>query len=234
MDVRIHIDPSFEPCTVRVALVEAGPLSAPAAEGAPPAALAPLLARVAAEGEGLWPPGLRERVRDMLRHGRCKPTGRAKPSSEFLRQAAGRGEFPLVSPVVDVNNLVSLESGLPASVFDAALAGDELLLRRGRAGESYVFNRAGHDIDLTDLVVVCRRVGADWEPCGNPIKDAMATKVEPMTQRVIGVVYAPAGDPPEHLARAAERYAALLRQHAGAAAASWALAPARGSGLTIA
>jgi DNA/RNA-binding domain of Phe-tRNA-synthetase-like protein len=221
MDVRIQVDPALAAGPVRVALVVAGPLPPPAPEGAAPAALGPLLARVAAEGEALWPPGRRERVRDMLRHGRFKPTGRAKPSSEFLLQAAGRGEFPLVSPVVDVNNLVSLETGFPASVFDAALTGGELLLRRGLVGESYVFNRAGHEIDLTDLVVVCRRAGDDWGPCGNPIKDAMATKVGPVTERAVGVLYAPAAEPAEALARAAERYAALLREHAGAAAAAW-------------
>src|SRR5690606_14984603 len=46
-------------------------------------------------------------ARDMLRHGRYKPTGRGKPASEYLLRALAEGDFPRIHAVVDVNNLVS-------------------------------------------------------------------------------------------------------------------------------
>src|SRR5882672_10713382 len=49
-------------------------------------------------------------IRDLLRVGGYKPAGRGKPASEYLAQAAERGEFPRISHIVDALNLVSLES----------------------------------------------------------------------------------------------------------------------------
>ena len=102
--------------------------------------LAALLERVRERGEAWLPEARKKAVRDMLRHGSYKPAGRAKPSSEYLLAAALDGGFPLVNGPVDACNAASLESGYPASVFDLAKIGEELLLSRGRAGESYVFN----------------------------------------------------------------------------------------------
>jgi DNA/RNA-binding domain of Phe-tRNA-synthetase-like protein len=163
---------------------------APLAEHGRPAMLDELLDRAASGGE-LVSDAARGHVRDMLRHGRYKPTGRGKPASEFLLQAALRGEFPQVSGPVDANNAISLASGLPGSVFDADLAGRRLFLRYGRAGESYVFNPSGQSIDLEDLVVVCRDSAGGWEPCGNPVKDSMATKIHSGTRDVVAILYAP-------------------------------------------
>jgi len=149
------------------------------------------IARILAVGEGMVSPGVRDAVRAMLRYGTYKPSGRAKPASEFLWRAAGEGNFPRVSGPVDVNNAVSLASGLPGSIFDAELTGMRLHLRHGDPGESYVFNPSGQSIDLEDLLVVCRDVGGRWEPCGNPVKDAMATKVRDETTSILGVLYVP-------------------------------------------
>ena len=41
---------------------------------------------------------LRQEVRDLLRHGGHKPTGRGKPSSEYLVRAAGEGKVPRPEP----------------------------------------------------------------------------------------------------------------------------------------
>ena len=104
-------------------------------------------------------------------------------------RAALSDAFPLVNGPVDVNNIVSLESGLPGSIFDASLSGRRLLIRRGAPGESYVFNPSGQSIDLQDLLHVCRFAGGAWEPCGNPVKDSMATKIRPETRVVVAVLY---------------------------------------------
>jgi DNA/RNA-binding domain of Phe-tRNA-synthetase-like protein len=234
----LAIDPAFEPgpAGLRAALVWGLGLPSRPGTEAPPAFIAELLGRVRAAGESFLPPERKAAVRDMLRFGKYKPAGRAKPSSEYLLAAALAGDFPLVNGPVDANNAVSLEWGYPASVFDLAKTGRALLVRRGRAGESYVFNPSGQSIDLEDLIVVCRRAPGEevgepgspgspvpWQPCGNPVKDAMATKVFEGARDVAAVVYAPASDGPDRLAACAERFRALLESECGAEASGYEL-----------
>ncbi len=176
-----------------------------------------------AEEAGLSP--IQSQVRSMLRHGAYKPSGRGKPASEFLLRAARDGTFPVMGGAVDVNNVVSLQAQLPGSVFDADRSGSHLLLRYGQPGETYVFNPSGQSIDLRDLLVVCRRVANAWTPCGNPVKDAMATKVRPETRDVVAVLYAPAEAERSLLTSWTERYADLLSTVCGAAAVGFAVTP---------
>jgi len=129
-------------------------------------------------------------VRELLRTGGYKPAGRGKPASEYLAQAATRGEFPRISHIVDALNLVSFESGLPISLLDANRVMDgasELVVRLGRAGESYVFNSAGHAIDLEGLLLVAQREGP---ALGNPVKDSMLAKTTEGTRNTIAFVWA--------------------------------------------
>jgi DNA/RNA-binding domain of Phe-tRNA-synthetase-like protein len=223
----VSFDSSTGPLKLRVALVWAFSLPSCPRTEAPPAYLAELLGRVRAAGEAFLPTERKAAVRDMLRHGKYKPAGRSKPSSEYLLAAAleAAGAFPLVNGPVDANNAVSLEWGYPASVFDLAKTGPELLVRRGLAGEAYVFNPSGQEIELEDLLVVCRRAGpGTWEPCGNPVKDAMATKVFEDARDVAAAVYAPVSEPPVLLAACAERFRDLLGSECGAAEAGFLLA----------
>lgn len=209
----LELDPSLYPSAVLPALVWAKGIEPPALTTTPPAFLEEILAQVEAAGEGFVSAELRTRVRKMLRYGRYHPSGRGKPASEFLLRAALNGSFPLVNGPVDVNNAVSLASGLPGSIFDADLSGTHLLLRRGKPGESYVFNPAGQIIDLEDLLLVCRRAEKEWKPCGNPIKDSMTTKIRPKTKNVVAILYAPADEPSTSVERWATRYAELLSTH---------------------
>ena len=133
-------------------------------------------------------------VRELLRHGKYKPTGRGKPASEYLSNAAKEARFPRINLLVDINNLVSLESNLPISLIDLARAGQGqadfgFSLRRGRPGESYVFNSAGQTIELEDLLLISKHPGD--EPCANPVKDALSTKLSDEAQDVLAVIYAP-------------------------------------------
>lgn len=139
---------------------------------------------------------VRGAVRRMLRHGRYKPTGRAKPASEYLLGAAREQRLGSINNLVDINNLVSLEFLLPISIIDLERGAPaqseraaEFVLRRGRQAESYVFNDAGQSIDLSDLLLVARMPGD--APCANPVKDSMATKVMPATRNALGIIYAP-------------------------------------------
>jgi DNA/RNA-binding domain of Phe-tRNA-synthetase-like protein len=132
-----------------------------------------------------FPEAVRVAVRDVLRKGGYKPTGRGKPASEYLLgQARGAG-LPRISGPVDVCNVVSLVHGFPISVLDAELLGAEPRLRFGRAGESYVFNASGQSMDLAGLPVLCR----GDEPVGNAVKDAMVCKVNAASSRLVYVVY---------------------------------------------
>src|SRR5688572_10209828 len=54
-------------------------------------------------------------IRDMLRFGKYKPTGRGKPASEYLLRAAVEDKFPWINNLVDINNWISLKSMLPIS-----------------------------------------------------------------------------------------------------------------------
>lgn len=213
---RLNVDPDLEPREIRAALVWGLGLPACVSGGAPSASLSALLDRVKAAGESFLAPERKAAVRNMLRHGVYKPAGRAKPSSEYLLAAALSGDFPLVNGPVDANNEVSLRWGYPASVFDLAKTGTDLLLSRGRSGERFVFNPSGQEIDLEDLIVVRRRSGEAWEACGNPVKDAMATKVFESARDVAGVVYAPRSEAPGDLEACAARFAEILREDCGA------------------
>lgn len=221
MKPELIIDPSLSPCPCMPVLIWADRISAPIADQGLPPFLPEIVARAHALGDAFWPAGLKERVRDMLRHGRYKPAGRGKPASEFLLASAIAGEFPAINGPVDVNNAVSLESGYPGSIFDAALTGERLLLRRGLAGESYVFNPSGQRINLEDLLLVCRSADDGWAPCGNPVKDAMSSKVNGSTRSLLAILFAPAGEDPGRVHHWAERFAQLLRDQCQASEAGF-------------
>jgi hypothetical protein len=217
----LSYDPDLKTQNVRAGLVWGWDMPGCPKTASSPAYLSALLDRVRAAGEGFLSPGRKTSVRGMLRFGSYKPTGRGKPSSEYLLGAALEGSFPLVNTSVDANNAVSLEWGFPASIFDMELCGTSLHLRRGVAGESYVFNPSGQVIELKDLLCVCRAEGNDWIPCGNPVKDAMATKVRESTRSIAAVIYAPATEPLADLNAAAARFAEILRSDCGAAESGW-------------
>ena len=142
----------------------------------------------------IFPPAdLKEAVRTLLRTAAFKPTGRSKPASEYLAQAAREGRFPLINNLVDINNYLSLLSGLPISLLDMSAVGDSMSLRHGRVGERYVFNEGGQEIDLNGLICACREQDGESRPLGNPVKDSMEGKIKAGTQGVIGVIYAPSG-----------------------------------------
>jgi len=210
----LHIEDGLLDGVCRPALIWATGIDAPQASDVPPEFLNLLLQRVAEAGETFVPSERRQRVRKMLRYGKYRPSGRGKPSSEYLLRAALGDSFPTVNGPVDVNNAISLESGLPASIFDVGLSGSELLLRRGRPAETYVFNHSGQTIDLEDLLLVCRwdQEMDDWVPCGNPVKDSMATKISPEARDVVAVLYVPADEPHAFATQWAAAFSDLLKQ----------------------
>ena len=212
----LEIDAALTPCPAMFGLIWAEGIRPPTTPSEPAAFLELLLRAALDAGEEYVPLEVRQRVRKILRHGKYKPAGRSKPASEFLLRAAVTESFPLVNKPVDVNNAISLESGFPGSIFDADISGRHLLIRRGLPDEQYVFNPSGQTIDLQDLLLVCRKTDTGWEPCGNPVKDAMTTKISVDTVNVIAVLYAPIDEPVSSVEDWSRRYAATLAEHCGA------------------
>ena len=171
-------------------------------------------------GDAEFPPAqVKEGVRAMLRRGGFKPSGRNKPSSEYLAQAAREGRFPRINNLVDINNLLSLESGLPISLLDLDAVGPNPELRYGGEGERYVFNPSGQEIELRGLICVCRADGGASVPLGNAIKDSMAEKLKETTRDVIGVVYATReAASVEEVGTLVREFGELLTRFGGAAA----------------
>ena len=127
---------------------------------------------------------VRTAVRDLLRHGGYKPTGRGKPASEYLVRAAGDGALSSINLPVDACNVVSLHSGLPISVVDADFAAPPLKIAIA-ADEKYVFNASGQEIKVAGLLCLHDRDG----PCANGVKDSQRTKTNSETRRVLCVVW---------------------------------------------
>lgn len=168
---------------------------APLGELPSPASLTALLAPGAdTSGLPLTAPDdvLRASVRDLLRHGGFKPTGRSKPASEYLRNAVEAGGVGSINLAVDVCNVVSLHSGLPISVVDLDRTRGALRVGLAPPDTSYVFNASGQTIDVSRLLCLFDEEG----PCANAVKDAQRTKTGPGTRRtrvvVWGTVAAPA------------------------------------------
>ena len=109
---------------------------------------------------------LRAAVRDMLRHGGYKPTGRGKPASEYLVRAASEGALGAINLAVDACNAVSLHSGFPISVVDLDRARGPFRIGIAPAGASYVFNASGQEIDLGGLLCLWDAEG----PCANAVR----------------------------------------------------------------
>ncbi|MBK8098963.1 MAG: hypothetical protein IPK26_17795 [Planctomycetes bacterium] len=129
--------------------------------------------------------GVRTAVRDLLRAHGYRPTGRGKPSSEYLVAAVGDGRLGSINAVVDVGNVVSLHSGLPISVVDLDKTVLPLRVDVPAAGSSYVFNQGGQEIDVGGLLSLFDAQG----PCANAVKDAQRTKTCATTRRVVVVVW---------------------------------------------
>jgi DNA/RNA-binding domain of Phe-tRNA-synthetase-like protein len=160
------------------------------ASASPPELISQIRKAVALVGEASEAQAKTKAVRDMLRHGKYKPTGRGKPASEYLQRAATQDQFPEINNLVDMINLISFEHFLPISLIDLGRAGsNRLRLRWGHEGESYVFNNGGQSIGLHDLLLVAAL--PEDRPCANPVKDSMATKLTEESKRILAVIYAP-------------------------------------------
>jgi B3/4 domain-containing protein len=128
---------------------------------------------------------VRATIRDLLRHGGYKPTGRGKPASEYLVRAAAEGKLGPINAAVDVGNAVSLHTGLPISVVDVDRLSAPVRVDVAPEGAHYVFNASGQEIDLAGLVCLFDAGG----PCANAVKDSERTKTSDATTTTLTLIW---------------------------------------------
>jgi DNA/RNA-binding domain of Phe-tRNA-synthetase-like protein len=113
-----------------------------------------------------------------------KDPARYRGSAEALlrRVIAGKG-LPRINAVVDVINLVSVESRMPVGLYDLAHVQGDIIFRAGRAGETYK-GIGKYDLNLEGLPLFADAVG----PHGSATSDSERTMVTAATKRVIAVI----------------------------------------------
>jgi len=139
-----------------------------------------------------------------------KDPARYRGSAEALlrRIVAGKG-FPQINVVVDVINLVSIESRLPVGLYDLAHVTGDIVFRAGRAGETYK-GIGKYDLNLEGLPVFADTLG----PHGSATSDSERTMVTGETKEILAAIISFAG--PETLERWTQRLSFLLTEYAAA------------------
>jgi DNA/RNA-binding domain of Phe-tRNA-synthetase-like protein len=139
-----------------------------------------------------------------------KDPSRYRGSAEALlrRTLQGKGLYR-INTVVDVNNLISLETGQPVGSYDLTRVTPPVLFRIGQPGEPY--KGIGKDqINIDGLPVFADAIG----PFGSPTSDSERTMITLATTSVMMVIVSFTGQ--RHLANHLDRATRLLSAYAGA------------------
>lgn len=190
--MRVIIDPELKRRCPRTAL---GCVTAQVTAGASPEALT---AELRARGEEILrladPTAVLAAPEIRATRGAYKALGkdpaRYRGSAEALlrRIVAGKG-LPRISAVVDIINLVSVESRMPLGLYDLEKVSGEVTFRAGRAGETYK-GIGKYDLNLEGLPVFCD----DLSAFGSPTSDSERTMVTLETRRILAVIVSFAGE----------------------------------------
>lgn len=137
-----------------------------------------------------------------------KDPARYRGSAEALlrRIISGKG-FPQINTVVDIINLVSVESRLPIGLYDLAHVKGDIVFRAGRAGETYK-GIGKYDLNLEGLPVFSDAEG----PHGSPTSDSERTMVTAATKTIAAILVSFGGA--EGLESSCQRMTSLLQKHA--------------------
>jgi DNA/RNA-binding domain of Phe-tRNA-synthetase-like protein len=131
-----------------------------------------------------------------------KDPARYRGSAEALlrRVIAGKG-MPRINAVVDVINLVSVESRLPVGLYDLANVSGDIVFRAGRAGETYK-GIGKYDLNLEGLPLFADAIG----PHGSATSDSERTMVTSSTRNIIALIvsFCGAADLPRWMQRMCE------------------------------
>src|SRR5713101_6566217 len=208
--MKVTIDPKLKTKCPRTAL---GCVTAQVTAGASPDALLQEMKAREMEIQKLpFPRGVLESPQIVAARAAYKALGkdpaRYRGSAEALlrRVVAGKG-LPQINSVVDVINLVSVESRLPVGLYDLAHVTGEIVFRAGLAGETYK-GIGKYELNLEGLPLFADTAG----PHGSPTSDSERTMVTAATKEVLAVIVSFGGS--ENLDRWTQRLAALLQQYA--------------------
>jgi DNA/RNA-binding domain of Phe-tRNA-synthetase-like protein len=137
-----------------------------------------------------------------------KDPARYRGSAEALlrRVIAGKG-LPRINAVVDVINLISVESRLPVGLYDLAHVSGDIVFRAGRPGETYK-GIGKYDLNLEGLPLFADGLG----PHGSATSDSERTMVTSETREVLAIIVSFAGE--ENLVRWTKRLGEQLQRHA--------------------
>lgn len=139
-----------------------------------------------------------------------KDPARYRGSAEALlrRVIAGKG-LPRIHAVVDIINLVSVESRYSIGLYDLPQVEGAIVFRAGRAGETYK-GIGKYNLNLESLPLFADAQG----PHGSPTSDSERTMVTAQTTQVLAVIVSFGG--PEGLERWAQRLSELFEKYAAA------------------
>jgi DNA/RNA-binding domain of Phe-tRNA-synthetase-like protein len=139
-----------------------------------------------------------------------KDPARYRGSAEaLLRRVIANKGLPRINAVVDVINLVSVESRLPVGLYDLAAVSGDIVFRAGRAGETYK-GIGKYDLNLEDLPLFADAIG----PHGSATSDSERTMVTMSTRNIIALIVSFGGA--ADLLRWTQRMCELLTLYAAA------------------
>ena len=139
-----------------------------------------------------------------------KDPARYRGSAEaLLRRVIANKGLPRINAVVDVINLVSVESRLPVGLYDLAAVNGNIVFRAGRAGETYK-GIGKYDLNLESLPLFADKIG----PHGSATSDSERTMVTASTKSIIALIVSFGGA--ADLPRWTQRMCELLTLYAAA------------------
>ena len=139
-----------------------------------------------------------------------KDPSRYRVSSEALIRRIGQGKgLYEVNTVVDVNNLISIESGFSVGSYDAARMREDLVFRIGEAGETYK-GIGKEEIKIDALPVLADEQGA----IGSSTSDSERAMITEDAEEVLTLIYSFSDN--QDLEKALESGRRYLEQYAKA------------------
>lgn len=139
-----------------------------------------------------------------------KDPSRYRVSSEALIRRIGQGKgLYEVNTVVDVNNLISIESGFSVGSYDVANIGEKLMFRIGKEGETYK-GIGKEEIKIDALPVLADEKGA----IGSSTSDSERAMITESAEEVLTLIYSFSDN--QDLETAMEKGRKYLELYAGA------------------
>lgn len=139
-----------------------------------------------------------------------KDPSRYRVSSEALIRRIGQGKgLYEVNTVVDVNNMISIESGFSVGSYDTANIGDELIFRIGREKETYK-GIGKEEVNIENLPVLADEKGA----VGSSTSDSERAMITESAEEVLTLIYSFSDN--KDLEKALEYGRTYMEKYAGA------------------